>query len=76
MTTAVILEFQPRPSPATESEPVNQHLLHVTFESTDGERRSAFGGGQTVAEAVAAARDELPLGADWTVARWAPLYGE
>jgi hypothetical protein len=47
----------------------------VTFESAEGERRSAFGGGETAAEAVAAARAELPVG-DWTVARWAPLYGE
>ena len=76
MTTATILEFQPRPILATESKGANQHLLHVTFESSDGERRSAFGGGETVAEAVAAARAELPAGGEWTVARWAPVYGE
>jgi hypothetical protein len=48
----------------------------VTFESADGERRTAFGGGESVAEAVAAARAELPAGGEWTVARWAPVYGE
>jgi hypothetical protein len=47
----------------------------VTFEAADGVRRSAFGGGESVAEAVAAAREALPAG-EWTVARWAPLYGE
>ena len=76
MATATILEFQPRPIRATEPERFNQHLLNVTFEATDGGRRSAFGGGETIAEAVAAAREELPAGSEWTVARWAPVYGE
>jgi hypothetical protein len=75
MTTATVLEFLPRPLPWTRPARFNQHLLNVTFESTDGGRRSAFGGGESVVEAVAAAREELP-GGGWTVARWAPVYGE
>lgn len=75
MSTATILELpSSRPSP-TRPALFNQHLLNVTFESPDGGRRSAFGGGETVTEAVAAARAELPRG-EWTVARWAPLYDE
>jgi hypothetical protein len=53
----------------------NAHLLNVTFEAPDGERRSALGGGESVPEAIAAARAELPAGT-WTLARWSPLYGE
>jgi hypothetical protein len=76
MTTATILDFQPRPRSRRQPDRFDQHLLNVTFESADGERRSAFGGGDSVAEAVAAARAELPAGGEWTVARWAPVYGE
>lgn len=75
MTSATILEFRPRPSSRTRRERFNQHLLNVTFEATDGERLSALGGGESVAEAVAAAREALPAG-EWTLARWAPAYGE
>ena len=47
----------------------------MAFEDA-GERRSAVGGGESVADAIAAAREELPGGRDWTVARWNHLYGE
>jgi hypothetical protein len=53
----------------------NVHLLNVTFEAPEGERRSAIGGGESIPEAIAAARAELPAGT-WTLARWNPLYGE
>lgn len=53
----------------------NAHLLNVTFEALDGERRSAVGGGESIPEAIAAARDELPNGT-WTLVRWNPLFGE
>jgi hypothetical protein len=75
MSSATILEFGPRPTARTRRERFNQHLLNVTFEAAGGARRSAFGGGESVAEAVAAAREALPAG-EWTVARWAPVYGE
>jgi hypothetical protein len=71
--TATILELRPRR--LFRPHRLDQHVLSVTFESADGRRLSAFGGGESVAEAVAAAREELPAG-EWTVARWAPVYGQ
>ena len=38
-------------------------------------RWSAIGGGESIPEAIAAARDELPNGI-WTLVRWNPLFGE
>ncbi len=67
------------PFPAVDETPArrfNAHLLNVTFEAPGGERRSAIGGGESVPEAIAAARDELPASVDWTLVRWNPLYGE
>jgi hypothetical protein len=63
-------------SPAPMPRRFNAHLLNVTFESPDRMLRTTVGGGESVAEAIAAARDELPLGVSWTVARWSPVYGE
>jgi hypothetical protein len=59
----------------THAERFNAHLLNVSFESPEGERRFAIGGGESIPEAIAAARDELPAGT-WTLARWSPLYGD
>jgi hypothetical protein len=59
----------------THAERFNAHLLNVSFESPEGERRFAVGGGESIPEAIAAARDELPAGT-WTLARWSPLYGD
>jgi hypothetical protein len=53
----------------------NAYLLKVTFEAADGERRSAIGGGESIPDAIAAARDELPGGV-WTLVRWSPLFGD
>lgn len=72
--TAYALEF---PTAAeTAAGRFNAHLLNVTFENADGERSSAIGGGESVPEAIAAARDELPADVHWTLVRWNPLYGE
>ena len=54
----------------------NAYLLDVDFESVEGDERSAVGGGESVAEAIAAAREALPTGAGWCVARWNHLYGD
>ena len=54
----------------------NAYLLNVAFEASTGEQRSAVGGGESVGEAVAAAREELPDGPAWRVAGWNHLYGE
>lgn len=54
----------------------NAYLLNVAFESPDGDQRSALGGGESIAEAIASARGELPLGVEWTLARWRHVFGE
>ena len=71
--TAIALHLPRRA--ATGADRFNTHLLNVTFEALDGERRSAIGGGESILEAIAAARDELPNGT-WTLVRWNPLFGE
>ena len=75
MSPATALALQlPRPHDAV-SGGFNAYLLNVTFDGPGGERRSAIGGGESVPEAIAAARDELPVGT-WTLVLWRPLYGE
>jgi len=71
--TAIALHLPHRAH--TGADRFNAHFLNVTFEALDGERRSAIGGGESIPEAIAAARDELPNGT-WTLVRWNPLFGE
>jgi hypothetical protein len=52
------------------------YLITADFEAPDGERLYAVGGGPTLDEAIAAARDGLSLGADWEVVRWNHVHGE
>ena len=75
MSPATALALQLPASYGTDEHRYNAHLLHVAFEAPGGERRSAVGGGESVPEALAAARAELPAGT-WTLTRWSPLYGE
>jgi hypothetical protein len=75
MSPATALALQLPGSYGTDEHRYNAHLLNVTFEAPGGERRSAVGGGESVPEALAAARAELPAGT-WTLTRWSPLYGE
>jgi hypothetical protein len=75
MSPATALALQLPTASETPAERFNAHLLNVTFEAPGGEAQSAIGGGESVPEAIAAARDELP-GGTWTLARWNPLYGE
>lgn len=75
MSPATALALQLPSSHVADAHRFNAHLLNVTFEAPNGERRSAVGGGESVPEALAAARAELPAGT-WTLARWSPLYGE
>jgi hypothetical protein len=65
----------PIPQRETDPDRFNAYLLNVDFESQDGGDWSAIGGGESVAEAIAAARGALPAGR-WTVARWNHLYGD
>jgi hypothetical protein len=52
------------------------YLITVDFEARDGERLYCVGGGSTLDEAIAAARDGLPLGSKWQVVRWNHVHGE
>ena len=54
----------------------NRYLLSVDFSSIDGQEWSSVGGGDTVPEAIASAREALPLGPEWAVSRWNELYGD
>jgi hypothetical protein len=76
MTPATSFALSLRAPQEPASERFNAHYLSVTFEGADGERRTAVGGGESVVEALAAARDELPAGGTWTLVRWTTIYGE
>jgi hypothetical protein len=54
----------------------NAYLLNATFESSAGAHRTALGGGESIAEAIAAARGELPLDVEWTLVRWSHAFGD
>lgn len=73
-TTALVHPFRRNRRPRVRL--FNAYLLSVTFESQHGDRRSALGGGESIAEAIATARAELPLGVEWTLARWSHVFGE
>lgn len=75
MSPATALALQLPALYGTDEHRYNAHLLNVTFDAPGGERRSAVGGGESIPEALAAARAELPAGT-WTLTRWNPLYGE
>jgi hypothetical protein len=52
------------------------YLITVDLEAPDGDRLYAVGGGPTLDEAIAAAREGLSLGAGWKVVRWNHVHGE
>jgi hypothetical protein len=54
----------------------NAFLLNGDFESGAGDGWSTIGGGDSIPEAIAAARDALPAGLDWELVRWNHLYGD
>jgi hypothetical protein len=54
----------------------NAYLLNVDFEAPGGKQWSAVGGGESVAEAIAAAQRALPAEPAWSVSGWNHLYGE
>ena len=74
MNLALAYEL-PVPERESTAERFNAYLLNVDFESREGGEWTAIGGGESVAEAIAAARDSLPEGS-WSVARWNHLYGD
>ena len=75
MSPATALALQRPASPGIDAHRFNSYLLHIPFEAPGGERRAAVGGGESVPDAIASARAELPAGT-WTLTRWNPLYGE
>jgi hypothetical protein len=50
-------------------------ILRVEFEAGP-ERWSAIGGGGSVDEAIAFARESLPTGCRWRAVCWSDLYGD
>jgi len=55
---------------------LNAFLLNVDFGSAAGDEWSSIGGGDSLPEAIAAAREALPTGLDWELVRWNHLYGD
>ena len=64
-------------SPARAEAPSSSRVvLDVEFEDRRGRRYSAVGGGSTLEEALAFARESAPDGHHWRVVRFTDLYGE
>jgi hypothetical protein len=59
------------PEPAS-----GQIVLVVGFVSADGREWSAIGGGATVREAIAFARESCPAGTTWRPAGWEHVYAD
>ena len=53
-----------------------RHVLTVEFSSLDGRTSQAIGGGDTVAAAIAFARESCPADATWQAIGWSDLYGD
>jgi hypothetical protein len=54
----------------------NAFLLNVDFASAAGDEWSAIGGGDSLPDAIAAARGALPARLGWELVRWNHLYGD
>jgi hypothetical protein len=72
-----------RPEPAAKVQPIprlptapKQHILAVKFRSPDGFHWCAIGGGDTVAAAIAWARESCPNDTTWHAVDWNDLYGD
>jgi hypothetical protein len=52
------------------------YLVDVDFEAPDGESYYAVGGGKTLEDAIASAREALPPGLEWEVVRWNHIYSD
>jgi hypothetical protein len=59
------------------SQPVrSQTILSVELSSPDGRTWHAIGGGDTLATALAFARESCPTDTTWQPVRWNHLYGD
>jgi len=63
------------PFPSTETGAAH-HVLIVSLSSSDGRTLQAIGGGNTLAAALAFARDSCPTDAIWQPIGWTDLYGD
>ena len=65
-------------APGREANPAaqRQHLVMVEFASPDGGTWQAIGGGDTLGDAIAFARESCPTGTTWEPAGWNDLYGD
>jgi hypothetical protein len=58
------------------AKPTAEYLVDVDFAAPGGETSFAVGGGKTLEDAIAAARESLPAGPDWDVVRWNHIYSD
>ena len=64
------------PRRRTVAPSTNRFLVNVDFVSPEGEGFFAVGGGETLIDAIASAREGLPLASEWGVARWNHIHGD
>jgi len=80
MTLSAPTRLNPRrsfgPANVTRQGAPAQRILMVEFVSPDGRTCQAVGGGDTLADSVAFARDSCPTNATWQPIRWTDVYGD
>jgi xanthine/CO dehydrogenase XdhC/CoxF family maturation factor len=64
------------PVPLTLVAAAPQRVLAVEVGSADGRSRKAIGGGETIAAAIAWARESCPDATTWHTVSWNDLYGD
>jgi hypothetical protein len=67
---------RPCPAQASRRSQPSQVVLTVELVNDWGERWTAIGGGDTVAEAIAFAQASAPEGPAWEPLGWTGLYGD
>ena len=68
--------FRVRPSDHTLQSTSRQYVLTVEFESNSGERWSAVGGGASIGDAIAFARESAPDDRYWRAIKLTDVYGD
>ena len=66
----------PRETVSAPPSAPSQVVLMVDFSSPEGRTWWAVGVGDTLADALAFARDSCPIDTAWQVTRWNDLYGD
>lgn len=70
--TASVYDLQTTPLQSTR----RQYVLTVEFESNSGERWTAVGGGGSIGDAIAFARDSAPDDRYWRAIKLTDVYGD